>query len=145
MKNILKLTGMVLLTAFVLASCSKEKRIERRLASRSGKWNIVKEDSQSYVNGVLEYSSSDANTGYITFDKDGSLVYTITDNGATESYAGTWSNTEDNLSLVVDGESAVFEIEEDDRKSMSLKMETTSTFNGDTYKDVYTMELEKDK
>jgi len=135
----------VLMILFVVASCSKEKRIERHLHKGDGKWNITEERSESYVNGTLDEVEVYPNAGSMTFDKKGSIIYTQTyEPGQEDSYGGTWTNTKDEITLIVDSEVLIFKIKEESRKEMVLEYnESYTNFEGDTEKYVMTLKMKK--
>jgi hypothetical protein len=145
MKRVLTLTCMILLTGLVTLSCSKEKRIERRLASKSGKWNIETYTYQYYEDGALVESGAYSDIGYFIFDEDGTVVQTYTQDGTTYSYAGTWSNTRDEITFIEDGDATVWKITDYHRNEMTLEFTDVYSINGIDYRDVYVMKLEKDR
>ncbi len=144
MKRVLQMSLMVLLVTFVSASCSKEKKIERRLTRKTGKWNIEHYETQFYENGVLVESSSYHDIGYFTFDDDGTVIQTYTQGGTTYTYAGTWSNTENTITFIEDGDAAVWSIKEDSKKEMTIQLIDQYSNGGTDYRDEYTIELERD-
>ena len=144
MKRIFQLSTMILLTAFVSASCSKETKIERRLTRKTGKWNIEHYETKFYENGMLTENENYHNIGYFTFDDDGTVIQTYTDGGDTYTYAGTWSNTDDKITFIEDGDAAVWSIKEDSKREMTLELVDQYSSGGTNYRDVYTIELERD-
>jgi hypothetical protein len=145
MKKAFKITSLFLVLVLITAACSKEKRIERRLASKSGKWNIETITEIDYENGSQVYSGAYSNAGNFVFDEDGTLVETYIDDGTSYVYAGTWSNTEDKLTVIEDGDAMVYEIKEYSRKEMTLVYTDEYSGGGIAYKDVITINLVKDK
>jgi len=132
-----------LLVVFVLASCSKEKRIEKSLYKKGGEWSVSSYKQESYTNGSLDYSDTYANAGTMDFSKSGTLVWTFTLDGYTDVYGGSWSNTEDKLTIIIDGEGIVFDIKERSRKSMMLENVQTDNYNGISNQYKLTLEIEK--
>lgn len=145
MKNVLRFTGFVLVAGLLTVSCSKEKRIERKLTRKSGKWNIEKYENEFYENGIMQEQYVMTNAGNFVFDDDGTVTETYIESGSTYTYAGTWSNTEDKLTIIEDGDAIVWTIKEFDKHEMELEYVDQYTSGGVTYRDVYTIELEKDK
>ena len=139
MKNVTKLLLVLSVFALGFSSCSKEKRIERHLHSRSGKWNNTVYDYKYYNNGVLETSINYVDAGYIEFDKDGTYVWTFIADGETEIDAGTWENSEDDITLFQNSFGLKFKILEESRKDM--KLEYTETVGTD--REVYVLTFEK--
>lgn len=144
MKSVLKLTAFVLLTAMVSSACSKERRIERRLSRKTGKWNIEKYEAKYYEDGYLTGEEAYSNAGYFTFDEDGTVVQVLTINGDSYTSAGTWSNSKDEITFMEDGYATVWKITEDSRKEMTLELEDSYSDGSTHYHDVYKMEIEKD-
>jgi len=145
MKRILKLTTIVALTALVSFSCTKEKRIERRLSSRTGKWTIEMYKEQEYINGTLNDENTLVNYGTFVFDEDGNIIMTFTQDGDTYTSAGQWSNTKEEVTIIEDGYAYVLKIKESSRKEMTLENVEEYSDGSDNYKDVLTFELKKDK
>ena len=145
MKRSLKLTAIIVLTALVTFSCTKEKRIERHLSSRTGKWNIEMYKEQEYVNGSLDDEYSVADYGTFVFDEDGNVIMTFTEDGDTYTSAARWSNTKEELTFIEDGDAFVFTIKESSRKEIVLESVEEYSDGTDNYKDVLTFELKKDK
>lgn len=144
MKNITKLLFVLSVFAIGFSSCSKEKRIERHLYSKGGKWNNTLYDYKYYNNGVQESAIVYQNTGYIEFDKDGKFTWVFTADGSTDASSGTWSNTKDQLTLIEPGNTVVYKILEESKKTLKLEYSETSTQFGDE-REVYTLTFEKDK
>jgi hypothetical protein len=144
MKKAIKITSLFLILVLITAACSKEKRIERRLPRKSGKWNIESYNETDYENGSQVYSETYSNVGNFVFDDDGTVVETYIDGGQTYVYSGSWSNTEDKLTIVEDGDAIVYDIEDFSRKEMTLVYTDQYTISNISYKDVITMKLVKD-
>ena len=145
MKSFFSPLSIFVILFIVLSGCSKDKRIENRLSSGSGKWNIELYTESSYTNNTLDYSDSYANAGNMVFDDNGTLIWTFILDGFTDVYGGSWSNSKDDITIIVDGEGLVFKIKEYSRKEIELEYTDEYTFNGTTNKDVLFMKLVKDK
>ncbi len=125
-----------------LASCSKEKRVERQLIKKDGKWKITSIDYKYYQNNVLGASANFPNAGTIEFDKKGSCVMTLTLSGSPETIAGTWTNSEDEITITSNGETSVLKIMEGPKKG-KMKLEETDYYNDTAEKEVNTYNLER--
>lgn len=139
------LTKILLLTAILavgLASCSKEKRIERQLIKKDGKWKITSVDYKYYVANTLQSSANFPNAGTIEFNKKGSYVMTITLSGSPETSGGTWTNGKDNITLISDGTTSVLKIMEGPKKG-KMDLEETDYYNSTGEKEVYTYHLQR--
>jgi len=141
MKNVTRVLLLLSVIAIGFSSCSKEKRIERHLYSKSGKWNNTLYDYKYYNNGTQESSIVYQNAGYIDFEKDGKYTWVLTADGNTEASTGTWTNTETDLIMTENGSTTAFKILEESKSEM--KLEYTET-NG-AEKETYTLTFEKEK
>lgn len=112
----LKLFTAFLLVTLVITSCSKENRIEKNLWKKGGDWNI---NYYSYSYGSdnptspifpVETHAYD-NCGSFHFGKDGSGTITFTGDGSTETAAFTYSNTENELTIIVDNVAQVYKMD----------------------------------
>jgi hypothetical protein len=92
MKNTAKLLLVLSLFALGFTGCSKEKRIERHLVRKEGKWNVDTYDYKYYYNNTFfpneSYTYSAA--GNFVFEKNGTYVWTTTMDGDTDVSTGTW-------------------------------------------------------
>lgn len=142
MKNVTKLLFVLSLIAFGFSSCSKEKRIERQLIKKEGKWKITSISYKYYLNNDLQQSESYANAGTMEFDKNGTVVLTFTLDGSPETFGGTWTNSKDEVTIISDGEASIMKIIDGPKKD-KLTLEETEYYNGSAEKDVYTYNLER--
>lgn len=146
MKKI-KIVLLSMLLIFVVASCSKEKRIENSLHKKGGEWTVKSFYIDNYVNG--SYSDKDVygNQGKMTFSENGTMIWRWDEDGYISDNACSWSNSKDKLTIIWDGEVIIFDISNRKKKSMDLKAEVLSysSFNGQnyTYREVYNMTIEK--
>jgi len=140
MKNVTKLLLVLSVFALGFSSCSKEKRIEKHLYSKSGKWNNTIYDYK-YNNGSQQYSETFVDAGYIEFEKDGKFTWLFNADGETGTTTGTWRNTDTQLTLVEPDNMVVYEIVEESKDE--LKLEYTETDG--TEKEVYTLTFKKEK
>lgn len=124
-----------------LSACSKDKRIERRLEKKDGKWNIKSMSYQYFNNNSLEDSFMFTNAGSFVFDDNGSVIYNYDYDGDSGSQSGTWSNTEDEVIMILDGEVLTMKIEEESRKEMTLNW--TEEYSATNEKETYIFKLER--
>lgn len=144
MKNVTKLLLLLTVFAVGLSSCSKEKRIEKHLYSKSGKWNNTLFEYKYYQDGALEDAMTYTNAGFIEFDKGGSYTWTITMDGDATVSNGTWTNTDTQLSLTETGITTVWQILEESKKTLKIEYTEINTEFGEE-KEVYTLTFEKSK
>lgn len=142
MKKATKLLLILSLFALVFTACSKEKRIERHLVRKEGKWNVETYDYKYYYNNTFfpneSYTYSGA--GNFVFEKNGTYVWTTIMDGDTDISTGTWENTADELTLVQNSFTLKFKILEESKKEMKLEY----TESDGIEKEVYTLTLKKD-
>lgn len=142
MKTPVKILSLLVLLLIGFSSCSKEKRIEKQLIKKDGKWKITSIDYKYYQNNVLGYSENYPNAGTIEFDKKGTCVVTITLSGSPEANAGTWTNSEDNITITSNGETSVMKITSGPKKG-KMTLEQTEYYNDTAEKETYTYYLER--
>lgn len=124
MKKLAKILFLFAILSVVLAACSKEKKIERALLKKDGKWTITSVDYKYYVNNELQASANYPNAGTIEFNKKGSFVMTVTLSGSPQNAGGTWTNSEDNITLIANGETTVLKITDGPKKDKMTLVET---------------------
>lgn len=127
-----------------LASCSKEKRLERQLVKKDGKWKITSVDYKYYVQNQLQASANFPNAGTIEFNKKGSFVMTITLSGSPETSGGTWTNSKDEITMTSDGNTTVLKVLERPKKD-KMDLEQTDYYNDTAEKEVYVYHLKRDE
>ncbi len=137
-----KLILMLLATVFVLGACSKEKRVERWMYRKDGKWNIVSQTYQYYDNGTLVDSEAYTNAGSFVFDKKGSVVYNYNYGGDSGSQGGSWSNSKESITFIFDGEVLEMKISDESKKKMTLTW--TEDYPSTNEREVYVFHIEKD-
>jgi len=130
----------VLAILFVAAACSKEKRVENRL---EGNWTIAK---QTYTNGWFFENSWQSNAGTMSFDKSGNVVWVQNHSGGpTETFAGTYTNSSDVVTMTFNSEVMEFKILKQTRKEMRLRLYTTYVDDeGNEMATEVTFEMDKD-
>lgn len=144
MKNITSILLLLSVFAIGLSGCSKEKKIEKHLSSKSGKWNNTLYEYKYYQDGTLEDVTTYPNAGFIEFQKGGGYDWTFTMDGTTTVSYGSWTNTDTQLSLTEGGNTTVWTILEESKKTLKIEYTETSTEFGDE-KEVYTLTFEKSK
>lgn len=142
MKNATKLLLVLPFFVLVFTACSKEKRIERHLVRKEGKWNVSTYDYKYYYNNTFYPNESYTYTGAgnFVFEKNGTYIWTTIMDGDTDISTGTWENTADELTLVQNSFALKFKILEESKKEMKLEY----TESDGIEKEVYTLTLEKD-
>ncbi len=142
MKNGSRFLFLFAVLSLVLTACSKEKNIERQLIKKDGKWQITVVDYKYYVNNELQSSANFPSPGTIEFNKKGTFVMTLTLNGSAEKSGGTWTNTKDNITLIVDGEVTALTINEVPKKN-KMKLTETNYDSSTGEKETLTYYLER--
>lgn len=142
MKTHIKILSLLVVLLVGFSSCSKEKRIEKQLIKKDGKWKITSVDYKYYLDNELSYSENYPNAGTIEFDKKGTCILTITLTGVAEVTAGTWTNSEDNITITANGETTVMRIVEGPKKG-KMDLEETYYYNDTAEKEVYIYHLER--
>lgn len=142
MKMYAKILSLVIVLLIGFSSCSKEKRIEKQLIKKDGKWKITSIDYKYYQNNELGASQNYPNAGTIEFDKKGTCVLTITLSGSPQTSAGTWTNSEDNITITADSETTVMKIASGPKKG-KMTLEETDYYNDTAEKETYTYYLER--
>jgi len=134
--TILKFLVLMLSMVFILASCSKEARFEKRI---DGTWNIAKLSNQTYEDGKLTDDYTFNDIGTITFEKDGTGEMTVILFGTSTSESFTWTATSTHISI--DGDP--MEIIENKKKTQVWTSDETEVVGGVTTREVSSITLEK--
>lgn len=135
------LIGLLFTGAALLTGCSKEVKIEKNLWKKGGEWNIDNYDYSSVTtNSPNGITINAEDVGSMTFNKDGGGSYTLSFFGSTETGSLTYSNTEDQLTLTIDGDTDTYDMVWEKDKIIITNV-TTSTSNGETTTEteMYTM------
>jgi hypothetical protein len=100
--------SIVFIGLITLSSCSKETKIEKNLWKKGGEWNIesfnVKQTS-TYASDNFEESY--ANVGTYTFNENGTGIVKLIIDNFVETSAFTYTNTENQLMITIDNETAI--------------------------------------
>lgn len=144
MKMVTKMLFLFAVLVIGISSCSKEKRIERQLEKKEGKWRIASLDYRYYVSNELQAAGTYANAGKIEFGKKGTFTMTISINGVPETSVGTWTNSKDEIAVMIDGTGSVLKISDGPKKG-KLKLNQTEYSSATDEKEVYIFDLEREK
>ena len=139
MKKFFKITGLLMMTAMLVTSCSKEKQLERRLFKKGGDWNVVQLRNFEYEDGVLLYDDTYSNCGTFHFGKDGKGNYSFNIAGITDSGNFTWSNDETKVTIDTD----IYSVVKNEKDAVTLKFTETYYESGYTYNYEETITLER--
>ncbi len=118
------------------SSCSKHP--EKVLPRKDGKWDYIS-TVKTYENGSLE--NTETYRGSFTFHKNG--TFTFTDNGNPET--GTWSASENRVTLVIDGSPIPYEVTEKKKNAETWQLNHTLTVMGVHYESRNTTRLTRSK
>lgn len=140
MKKLLTLLAVTLL----LVACKKDAQIEKNLWKGDGIWNITSYTSSetSVPSGQSDFSYTLTNAGSITLKKDGSGIFKFEEDGDVEMTPFTYSNTTETLTMTIDGEVRIFEMDWKKNK-MTLSITENYSSGGTSYVYKEKMELSK--
>lgn len=143
MKVFTKCLFVVSVLLIGLASCSKEKRVENQLTKKDGKWEIRSVEYRYYLNGSVQQSATYPATGTMEFKKKGSFILNaVVGTGLYLTSSGTWTNTENQITLLSDGQPSILEIKDGPKKGKMTLVETESyPDSGEKESFTYKMEL----
>lgn len=126
--------SLLLLVVLLTVSCSKEKRLERRLHKGTGEWFVREQTYDIYSNTTGELLTSETTTDA------GSMVFLKT-RFSWGGIRGTWTRTKNTLQLTTeDGDVSTYEISQEAKKKMTL----TNSTSEDGYTNVVTMRMERE-
>lgn len=129
--------------SFLLTSCSKEAKIEKNLWNKGGEWSIESLTvNQTSTYAPDNYTETIVNAGTFFFKEDGAGTYTFTVDGDVESGLFTYSNTENQLTFIVDGDVRLFDIVEWEKNKLKISISETYQSDGETvnYSETYNLE-----
>jgi hypothetical protein len=136
------LIGLLFTGAALFTACSKEVKIEKNLWKKGGEWNIDNYDYSSVTtNSTNGLTINVDNIGTMTFNKDGGGTYSMTFFGSTDTGSLSYSNTETQLNLAMDGGNPVTYEMDWEKDKIVITNVSTSTNNGatTTQKEIYTL------
>ncbi len=144
----MKIKSLAAFTLFVgvlaFTSCSKETKIERNLWKKGGEWNIEKYDyTSTSTNGSNNITINLEDCGNVTFDKDGSGEVTVSFFGSTDTDDMTYSNTEDQLTLTVDGNTTIYDMTWEKNNITITNQESSTDSGGNTVTETESYILKK--
>lgn len=139
MKKAVKSITIFCFLFVLIAACSKEKRIENHLYKQGGVWYINSWTESGSENGIESYNYTYSNPGTFVFEKNGTGILMMDG----DIMAFFWSNTKDQITIVIDSEGIVFDIIDDSKKKLELEFTRTEITSGTTYKDVINIKLDK--
>jgi hypothetical protein len=135
--------AIVIAGTTIISSCKKEDRIEKNLWNKGGEWNIDRLSvTQVSTDPIDNYNETLGNVGTITFNENGSGLFTYTVDGDTDTEAFTYSNTEDKLTLVFGNDVREFNMTWE-KDNITLNITDNYTSNGESITYTETMELKK--
>jgi hypothetical protein len=144
MEKVSFLLTVLLVTTAALTSCKKESRIEKNLWNKGGEWNIESVQSvQVSTNSADNFEETVYDYGTFEFEKDGSGNYEITVNGSNDTGTFTYSNSEDELTLIIDNQARIFEITEWEKNEMTISIVENFTSSGESITYTETLSLKK--
>lgn len=144
MKKVTLLLIVLLVTTATITSCKKENRIEKNLWNKGGEWNIESLKSvQVSTNSADNFEETVYDYGTFEFEKDGSGNYEITVNGSNDIGTFTYSNSEDELTLIIDNQARIFEIAEWGKNEMKISIVENFTSSGESITYTETLSLKK--
>jgi hypothetical protein len=143
MKN-LKFIPFLMVIFLLATSCSKEKKIEKNLYKKEGKWNITTFTYSEFENNVLVDKETYGNVGSFVFNKNKTGIMTTNFDGDVYSEAFTWTNSENEITIISGNDAIIFKIISESKKSMELEFTDSYSYDGVSYKDVTTLKLDKE-
>lgn len=106
------LVALLITGAGVLSGCKKELKIEKNLWKNGGEWNVERLDvTQVSTDPSDNFEETIYNYGTFYFNKDGSGSYRITVDRDVDTGTYTYSNTESQLTLIIENEARVFDMD----------------------------------
>lgn len=133
---------LLLLAATTLVACKKDAKIERNLVKGDGVWDIETMTNKTTVNGAEVFNMTVPNYGTLTFRKEGQGTAKYTVAGNEDVYPFTYTNTEDQLTIVMDGSTEVFNMTWE-KNAITLISTTTNEVDGDVTVETNSMSLKK--
>ena len=130
MKKLLTLLAVTLL----LVACKKDEQIEKNLWKGDGIWNITSYTSSetSTPSSQSDFTYTANNAGSITFKKDGTGIFKYVDGGDVELASFNYSNTTETLTMIIDSEARIFNMDWKKNK-MTLTIAQNYSSNGTSY------------
>jgi len=137
------LIGFLITGTALLTGCNKEAKIDKNLWKNGGEWNIESlVANQVSTNPSDNFNETVYNFGTFTFEKDGIGDYRFTVDGDFETGTFSYSNTEDKLTLIINNEARVFDM---DWEKDNLLITITENYTSDGESITYTEALQLKK
>lgn len=139
MKKTLKTLAVTVIAALTMSLTGCQKDADLIV----GTWDVTSETISWSISGLTgeyaEYNGDETETvtpeaGYsqtMTFNKDNTCTITETDEGHTESMSGTYTVKDGKLTLTVDRDSQTYNIDNIDKKEMTLSYSESHTYAAD--------------
>lgn len=139
MKKLRIIPLVLFVFSIILTSCKKE--VEGRLP---GEWNITITETTT-----LPSPDSDINTGTMTLNEDGTGILSITDDEAFSTSFEWISNGEDKVAIIIDNETTLFDVVENESKLQRWEYTEPETFivvvDGVNYESPLVVEIKLEK
>ena len=118
--------------SLVIFSCSKEKAIEKSLYKNGGEWNIDIYNTEIFDQAAdtLMYSEYTTNAGSIEFYENGTVIWKITLSGTPNYSGGNWTNSEDQITMIINGLVEFYDLVEHSKEKISLTRNVIEDFDG---------------
>ena len=124
--------SLLVLSAVVLLSCSKDKQLNHWLERKDGKWKISVYDVVEYENGEQVDHDTANDAGTFTF-ADGDVTISLAYNNAVTSYSGHYTASTRAISYEVNGATQVLTVDKSEKQRLELSMSESYTFGQDVY------------
>jgi hypothetical protein len=146
----MKKIAFILALVFVslgMFGCSKEKAIEKSLYKNGGEWKIDVFNTEIFdqSNDTLMYSEYTTNAGSIEFYENGTVIWKITLSGTPNYFGGNWINSEDQITMIINGSVEFYKLVEHSKEKISLTREVIEDSDGDGFFIRQTSEIELTK
>jgi hypothetical protein len=106
------ITLMATTAVLFLGSCTDEQKLEKRLHSGDGRWNIDEVQLNVWIDTILALQDTTFNLGTYTFEKEGSgFFFNALD---TTTRAMFWANSADEVAIVVGQDKTVWTVRVDE-------------------------------
>lgn len=132
MKKIAFILALVFVSLGILG-CSKEKAIEKSLYKNGGEWKIDIYNTEIFDQSTdtLMYSEYTTNAGSIEFYENGTVIWKITLSGTPNYFGGNWINSEDQITMIINGSVEFYKLVEHSKEKISLTRDVIEDSDGD--------------
>ncbi len=134
MKKILFILALISVS-LAMFGCSKEKAIEKSLYKKGGEWNIDIYNTEIFDQSTdtMMYSEYTTNAGSIEFSENGTVIWKITLGETPTYYGGNWINSEDQITMIINGDVEFYKLVEHSKEKISLTREVIEDSDGDGF------------